>query len=456
MPGDDDPVEALEQARAQRGDELPAALLAQARGLAQHHDRAELLLAAGKRHDRRVEHPRMLAQPLLELGQRDALALDLGHPVEPPLEIEAAVGEQLGRVAHREPVAVGQVRRAQAQGAFAVELDGHTGKRRPGGAVHPFALLAPGDPAGLGAAVHLDRRRAEPAPELERSGGGQGAARGENGAGRRPQRFERDQLRQACEVRGARDDDRFAGAREPLVQQRRVGAQRRVEGPPGAERPYQAKQQAVDVMMRDGGHGSRAADRLAPARFQDVRFGLELRERFLDALRRAARPRGEQINARRMRRERREIERGGRQGGEVDLAKRGFSDDCVEGRSQLLDHAGLEPRRDYRALSGVQHRKQRGGEVERLLAMDQPALRARSAALSVMLRNRARDGAGEVREVAPREVAIAVRADARALEAACREQPGQRNERRRHSSYTACIMRRRTARSPANRVPIRM
>src|SRR6185503_8109350 len=105
--------------------------------------------------------------------------------------------------------------------------------------------------------------------------------------------------------------------------------------------------------------------------------------------------------------------------------------------------------------SGVQHGKQRGGEVERLLAMDQPALRAGSAVLSVMPRNRARDGAGEAREVAPREVAIAVRADARALGAACREQPGQGNERR-HGSYTACIMRRRTARSPANRVPIRM
>src|SRR5258706_13773596 len=108
VPGDDDPVEALEQARAQRGDELPAAPLAQARGLAQHHDRAELLLAAGKRHDRRVEHPRMLAQPLLALGQRDALALDLGHPVEPPLEIEPAAGEQPGPAAHRGPVAVGQ------------------------------------------------------------------------------------------------------------------------------------------------------------------------------------------------------------------------------------------------------------------------------------------------------------------------------------------------------------
>ena len=68
----------------------------------------------------------------------------------------------------------------------------------------------------------------------------------------------------------------------------RLDADGAIERASGRERPHHAKQQAVDVMMRDAREHRRIADELAPLTLQRMHLSIELRERLVNRLRRAA------------------------------------------------------------------------------------------------------------------------------------------------------------------------
>ncbi len=189
------------------------------------------------------------------------------------------------------------------QGAVGVLADRHAGEGLPQG-----AALAPGDAAGLGAAVDLGGPLAEALLQLGSGVGGQGAAGGEHPA-HAAQGGPVEVVAHALEQGGAGDPGEVAGLQAGLLDVLGEGLGPAHEGAAGAQGPEHAEQQAVDVLGGDAGDQGGTGQVGAPEGFQGFDFVGQLAQGLVDQLGFAAGAGGAQHQAAGV-----QVQRGGGQG----------------------------------------------------------------------------------------------------------------------------------------------
>ncbi|MCR6701828.1 MAG: hypothetical protein NVV68_12025 [Dokdonella sp.] len=254
-------------------------------GLARHDHAAELRTRAGQHDDAHRGDGLVGGQHALDRVERDALLLDLGDAVAAAAQHEAA-GGRCGTVGARLPVASGQMRRAHPQ-RVVLDTDLDVRQRPPRGIAVAVAP-APGDAAGLGAAVDLDRRMAEQRTAIGQRLVRQRTARREHAVQSCPCRRPRQRLRQPLQMRGAGDQQRRA-ARErggDVLRKRQACGRERA---PGRERPQHAEQQAVDVLVRDRRMHAGLRRQVRPGAFERADLVEQLAEPLADRRRLATR-----------------------------------------------------------------------------------------------------------------------------------------------------------------------
>ena len=379
----------------------------------------------------------MAQQQLLELRQRQALAFDLDHAVEPAEQHEASAGDEICCVVHA-PQALGKVGRIEQQRAVLGDVDADAGKGRPGFLQRRTVALPPRDAAGLGAAESLERRGSE---------AGAIALRGlriERSAGRKnqlgPAPFaERQEIGKARQVRGRRYQQVPAALCGERAQFDRIGAGGLVGGTRRGEGPQQAEEQAVDVVMRHRRQHAAARDGRAPELVQVLELEVELAEGLVDAFGRAGAARGveREAAARRFRERKRRVARGGQR----------FKVCVAQHRDARRGEAGdgfrLQARRDQRLAAALPQREHCSEEEERARAGEHAAGRA---ALIEPARHR--------RHAGP-QLAPGHRLALRPAEEVLRWQiTGERLSDRCEHQRTSGNRRRRSSHSPANSAPI--